>query len=95
MLSGFRELIHLACDEAGNGDLNMDEELPPGPDSLKGLFGLQKTMVEKLWPAGQEEKPPSYHLVITSEFTGMGTAELAARQVIDAMASSGGGALAL
>ena len=28
MLSRFRELLHLACDEAVNGDLNMDEELP-------------------------------------------------------------------
>lgn len=61
------------------------EVLPPGPTSVADLFDWAITGTKKVFP----ESLPSTSvlhtktIVLTSEFTGMGTAELSLRFVMD------------
>lgn len=64
---------------------------PPGPDSVTGLVGwhyaLAKKLVAKTDPAALAVKLSK--VILTSEFSGMGSAEIALRMVMDGLAHAG------
>lgn len=77
----------------GDGDANADADpsqnagISFGPSSLQGLFGWHWKGAEALFSGddglGALAKLSNYHVVVTSEFSGMGTAELATHAAIE------------
>lgn len=62
-------------------------DAPAGPGSIAELFQWSDDMAEKLFGDCPAElaKLARMHLLLTSEFSGMGTAELSCHMVIDSL----------
>lgn len=87
-ISGFGSA---GSDEDSSVDLKLAEAVKNGPSSIQELFGWPHAAVEQLFRLGDAAgdadavRLKGLRLVMTSDFSGMGTAELAVGMVLDAV----------